>query len=47
MSSLILFLTNTESHIDHDKLQSNEKSIEYVVPSELSEPIETSHYLSK
>ena len=32
--------SNTESHIDHDKLQSNEKSIEHVVPSE---PVESSH----
>ena len=31
---------NTESHIDHDKLQSNEKSIGHVVPSK---PVETSH----
>ena len=32
--------SNTESHIDHDKMQSSEKSIEHVVPSE---PVETSH----
>ena len=31
---------NTESHIDHDKLQSSEKSIEHIVPSE---PVEISH----
>ena len=31
---------NTESHIDHDKVQSNKKSIEHVVPSE---PVEISH----
>ena len=32
--------SNTKSHIDHDKVQSNEKSIKHVVPSE---SIETSH----
>ena len=35
---------NTESHIDHDKMQSSEKSIEHIVSSE---PIETSHSLPK
>ena len=32
--------SNTESHIDHDNMQSNGKSIEHVVPSE---HVETSH----
>ena len=32
--------SNTESHIDHDKMQSREKSIEHVVPGEA---VETSH----
>ena len=32
--------SNTESHINHDKMQSSEKSIEHVVPSE---PVETNH----
>ena len=36
--------SNTESHIDHGKMQSSEKSIEHVVPSE---SVETSHSPSK
>ena len=33
-------VSNTESHIDHGKMQSSEKSIEHIVPSK---PVEISH----